>query len=117
MSLKQAADILLAAYQAEVEYRHRRFIEDKATKTNIERLAAFLIRDDAKFGVMLCGVPGNGKTTLLYAFQSAVNWLNDIGHFEGKRAGIRIVDAKEVVMLAKDFEAFRNLRNMPMIAI
>ena len=111
MSLKQAADILLAAYQAEVEYRHRRFIEDKATKTNIERLAAFLIRDDAKFGVMLCGVPGNGKTTLLYAFQSAVNWLNDIGHFEGKRAGIRIVDAKEVVMLAKDFEAFRNLRN------
>ena len=66
---------------------------------------------------MLCGVPGNGKTTLLYAFQSAVNWLNDIGHFEGKRAGIRIVDAKEVVMLAKDFEAFRNLRNMPMIAI
>ena len=117
MSLKQAADILLAAYQAEVEYRHRKFIEDKATKTNIERLAAFLIRDDAKFGVMLCGVPGNGKTTLLYAFQSAVNWLNDIGHFEGKRAGIRIVDAKEVVMLAKDFEAFRNLRNMPMIAI
>ena len=115
--MKQAADILLAAYQAEVEYRHRRFIEDKATKTNIERLAAFLIRDDAKFGVMLCGVPGNGKTTLLYAFQSAVNWLNDIGHFEGKRAGIRIVDAKEVVMLAKDFEAFCNLRNMPMIAI
>lgn len=51
VSLKQAADILLAAYQAEVEYRHRRFIEDKATKTNIERLAAFLIRDDAKFGV------------------------------------------------------------------
>jgi hypothetical protein len=47
--LKQAADILLAAYQAEVEYRHRRFIEDKATKTNIERLAAFLIRDDANW--------------------------------------------------------------------
>lgn len=117
MSLKQATDILLAAYQAEVEYRHRKFIEDEATKTNIERLAAFLIRDDAKFGVMLCGVPGNGKTTLLYAFQSAVNWLNNIGHFEGKRAGIRIVDAKEVVMFAKDFEAFRNLRNMPMIAI
>ena len=117
VSLKQATDILLAAYQAEVEYRHRKFIEDEATKTNIERLAAFLIRNDAKFGVMLCGVPGNGKTTLLYAFQSAVNWLNNIGHFEGKRAGIRIVDAKEVVMFAKDFEAFRDLRNMPMIAI
>lgn len=117
VSLKQATDILMAAYRAEVEYRHRRFIEDEATKTNIERLAAFPIRDDAKFGVMLCGVPGNGKTTLLYGFQSAVNWLNGIGHFEGRKAGIRIVDAKEVAILAKDLEAFRSLRNMPMIAI
>lgn len=33
------------------------------------------------------------------------------------KAGIRIVDAKEVVILAKDLESFRNLRNMPMIAI
>lgn len=113
---KQAEDILLASYQSEVEYRHRRFIADVETKANIEHIAKFLTSDNAKFGIMLCGVPGNGKTTLLYAFQAATNWLNDIGHFK-VRKGIRIIDAKEIAQLAKDYASFCNLRNMPMIAI
>lgn len=115
--MKQATDILLAAYQAEVEFRHRRFIEDEETKNNIERLAAFLIRDDAKFGVMLCGVPGNGKTTLLYAFQSAMNWMSDAGFFGQERKGIRIVDAKEIAAYARDPNDFHKLRLTEMIGI
>lgn len=115
--MKQATDILLAAYQAEVEYRHRRFIEDDETKNNIGRLAAFLIRDDAKFGVMLCGVPGNGKTTLLYAFQSAMNWMSGAGFFGQERKGIRIVDAKEIAAYARDPKGFHELRSAPMIGI
>lgn len=117
LTLKQATDILLAAYKAEVEYRRRTFIADAVTLENIGRIAEFIIRDDSKFGVMLCGVPGNGKTTLLYAFQSAVNWLKDTGVFGDRKLGISVIDAKEVVQFAKNYEEFRKLRSRDMLAI
>lgn len=116
VSPKQATDILLASYQSEVEYRNRKFLPDAATQTNIEHIANFLTSDNTKFGIMLCGIPGNGKTTLLYAFQAATNWLNEIGHFKDKK-GIRIIDAKEIAHFAKDYDNFCKLRTLPMIAV
>lgn len=100
-----------------MDYRRRNYVDDPETIENINHLAEFIVRGDSKFGVMLCGTPGNGKTTMLYAFQSAVNWLSDLRNFGDQRCGISIVDAKDVVYAAKNVDEFRKLIKRPMLAI
>lgn len=117
MTEEQAADILLAAYKAEVEFRHGIFIADKRTMENCKKLAAFLTSGGRKFGVMLCGICGDGKTTMLYAFRSAMNYLSDSGAFENDRAGICIVNAKVISILSKDHIRFNDLIKAPMLGI
>lgn len=117
MTEARAAEILTEAYRAEVEDRGRVFVRDRETADNIGRLASFLTRDGYRFGVMLCGVPGNGKTTLLRAFQSAVNWLRCKGNPGEGMPGIRIVGAREAAVKAKDGKEFGDLCSAPMIAI
>lgn len=116
MTKEQAVMSLTSAYQAEVEYRKRAFVMDEPTKQNIEQLASFLTEDSSKFGVMFSGVCGNGKTTLLHAFENLLNYLNDQGMFE-ESTGISVIDAKEVAQYAKDVKQFRGLRERRMIAI
>ena len=122
MSLEQAADILTAAYQSEVAYRHRQFQNDEQTRRNVHRLAEHLVAETPKFGIMFCGTCGNGKTTLLYAFQNALNYLNRTDLFEEERkagfdVGLYIIDAKDVQTYARDIKAFSELKRRSMIAI
>lgn len=116
MTEEQAVDILTAAYQAEVEYRRRQFVSDKDTNDNIAKFAKFLTVDTSKFGIMFSGVCGNGKTTLLFAFQNVLNYLVDCGLLEDN-CRISIIDAKEVLPYAKDIKKFSQLRSCDMLAI
>lgn len=116
MTKQQTVDALIAAYRAEVEYRRRTFVADDATKANIEQFATFLTSDGSRFGVLFSGICGNGKTTLLYAFQTLLNYLSDLGMFD-EHTGIAIVDAKDVVLYAKDVKKFRELKERPRLAI
>lgn len=116
MTTEQAFDMILAAYKAEVLRRGREFSFDANAKTNVMRLAGFLTRNSAKFGFMLIGNCGNGKTTLLYAIQNMLNWLVSQDYLE-KDSGIRIVDAKEVAAISKDYKQSVSLKNTPMLAI
>ena len=117
MTEEQSTDFLMASYMAEVEYRHRMFIDDEHTRDNIRRLAKFLTSDNSKFGIMFCGICGNGKTTLLYALRSAINMINDCGGFEDRKTGMSIIDAKDIAHYAKDYRSFQELKMRPMIAI
>lgn len=117
MPVQEASDILLAAYIGEVEYRKRRYIDDARIRDNIQKVAEFLTNNNSKFGMMFCGTCGNGKTTLLYALRSATNYLNDCRHFEDNHTGIRIYDAKEVSQIAKNYESFKEVRRVPIIAL
>lgn len=116
MEKEQAMDALTAAYQAEVDYRKRKCIMDDPTKQNIEQLVSFLTDEGSKFGVMFSGVCGNGKTTLLYAFQNLLNFLNNQGLFK-EDTGICVIDAKDVVGYAKDVKQFRGIKERQMVAI
>ena len=109
--------MLLASYQAEVEYRHRAFVADAYTEENCRRLAACVTGDGPKFGVMLCGICGNGKTTMLYALRAATAWLSDCGMFGPGRHGIRVVDAKEVAAAAKDPKMFHEICSVEWLGI
>lgn len=117
LSLEQTTIGLTAAYQAEVEYRRRQCLLDEETKKNIGAFAKFLTDNSSRFGVMLSGICGNGKTTLIYAFRTLLNYLNSKRVFPNTDTGIIIVDAKEIAEYAKDLKKFHELRSQPMLAI
>lgn len=108
--------MLLASYKAEVEYRHHKYLHDTNVEANILHLAQFLTADDAKFGVMMCGVCGNGKTTLLRAFQSILNYIVDNGYYE-ERKGFPIVDAKDIAQCSHDYKLFESYKKLEMLAV
>ena len=76
MSPQQAYDSLLAATIAEVEYRCRSFQENVDVKAQLQQIANWLTSDSSKFGILLCGECGNGKSTLVKAFQQLLNLLS-----------------------------------------
>ena len=117
MTKKQVEDALTAAYQAEVEFRKRICIMDECTKSNISSFASFLTDDGSKFGVMFSGMCGNGKTTLVLAFQNLLNYLNDRGLFDSSDIGLSVLDAKDIVRQSKNQSSFDQLKRRDMIAI
>ena len=137
MSQQNAEDILLIAYKKEVESRCMQFIDDINTRKNISKVAKHLVNPQ-KFGLMLAGTCGNGKTTLMNAIQRATNVLSDkgffnkkivkelfnetIGHYnreeiEEHKVRINIVDVKEIIAKCKDFTEMDNLKKMPCLGI
>lgn len=124
MTPQDALDHLAAAYRVEVERRHGTFIPDDNTVANLAELAVFLTLPDPKFGIMCCGTCGNGKTTLLYAFQRLVNYLEPRHHFDflndgpyRYNAAIKIFSAKEILSIARDNTKFQELKSRSMLAI
>ncbi len=111
MTKDQAMEALMVAYQAEVELRRRTFVSDESVKQCIGQFAAFLTEGTDKFGVIFSGTCGNGKTTLLYAFQNYLNYLYEQYVID---KGIIIVDAKE---LAYSKGKSVELRNEELLAI
>lgn len=61
--------LLVSAVQGEVESRYRTFIPNENLTEQLQKMAAWLTNKDSKFGMLLCGGCGNGKTTIVKAFQ------------------------------------------------
>ena len=125
MDADAARELLKDAYIAEVEKRGRKAVYSVSTREKIAQLADFLTTDSSKFGFMLSGNVGNGKTTLLYAFQTLLNCMrlkkpqmSMSVESESDVYGIRIVDAADVSRMALDRDkAWVRLRNQDMLAI
>lgn len=122
LSQEQAQQLLTAAYCAQVEFRGHKPIMDKATQSNIQKVATHLTAPNPKFGILLCGVYGNGKTTMLYAFQQATNYLSRKGMLkeyqnEDARVGITIIDAREIAEKAKDYASFSKVKRTFMLGM
>lgn len=117
-SRQQAIDLLTAAYRAEVAFRHGTFVDDERTAAHIATLADFLTSDTAKFGVMLCGSYGNGKTTLMHALRTATNALNKWGKFD-QPTGLRMEDARTIAQLytARDQQGYQALKRHERVII
>lgn len=108
--------MLIASYMAEVEYRHRKYIEDPELIDRITTAARWLI-NQKRFGILLCGVPGNGKTTLMLAIRSLINFLDITDSYNEKMSVYRI-DAREIARLSnEDFAKFEKIRSKKMLAI
>lgn len=113
---KQAYDLLIGAYRAEVVRRGREFIVDANVMANLHAIAAALTAAKPRSGIMMCGVCGNGKTTALYAIQSAINICRNQGWINSDN-GLMIVDAKELAVIAKNDERFAEIKRKPLLAV
>ena len=116
MTTEQAKGFLTAAYQTEVERRHRKFLDDDLIRKRIEEVAKFFTEEHSKFGLMLRGNCGNGKTTMLYAVQLVINYLGKSGLIDDKSIGIRIIDAKDIAACMKENIRIKICQE-PMLAI
>lgn len=107
MTIPQAVAILTAAYSAEIKFRQGVPQSDADTRENILALATFLTNPNHKFGVLLNGNVGNGKTTLMRAFQQATGYLVQRGYFDDLQpdngfVGLVIKNARQIAQEAKD---------------
>ena len=81
-------------------------------------MAHWLTSPSSHFGMMLCGGCGNGKSTVLRAFQQLLNSLHIPKPDNDGTCGIQIVDAKYIAHLCKNnHEAYRKLISVDMLGI
>lgn len=124
--------MLHASCRVEVESRNREFRATQEYMGHIDDAAKWLTSDTPTFGLYLCGSKGNGKSTLVRALQSLVQWLKSNEPWQEDvswlfpRPGFRMINAKEVAMLAKaycsqsipaDSAQYKKLRDSEVLAI
>ncbi|MCC8118065.1 MAG: hypothetical protein LIP09_04860 [Bacteroidales bacterium] len=117
---------LVAAYAAEVENRDCKFSPAEPTLQRIWETAQFLTSDSPKFGLMMLGRPGNGKTTLMKAINRACWHLMRIGKIDPHSYGFQYTldfgiptyGAKELVEMAYSEDAeYKAIIDKPLIGI
>jgi DNA replication protein DnaC len=93
---RDACNGIYSSMKAVVENRGNTYILDDDTREHIQQTARWLIDPNGTPGLLLCGLCGNGKTSLA----QAVSWL--IGYVTEKELGysnrkkFRFVSAKKV---------------------
>ena len=121
MTKEQAVQLMIAAYEAEVEFRHGICRLDENTTKSINSLAECLTKQSPKFGLMFCGTCGNGKTTMLFALRSAISYLARAGYIQTDNStdssSLLVVDAKDIVSYAREPNEMKKLAARRMLAI
>ena len=97
MSTEDAALYIEAAVRAEVELRRNTYQDLTELQEHIWDITKLFTQPTAKFGIMLCGSVGNGKSTMMKALQSLFIHLDiTIRHNTSfETLGMKIISAKE----------------------
>lgn len=102
MTVDEAEAYIRGAFEAQVELRGGTVEYDEMTNKNLRLVAETLAGDSHKFGLLLAGTCGNGKTTTLRAVQSVVMLLNNTYYNRrGEGIGNRLLEAKEITGLSE----------------
>ena len=116
----EVARIIYHFYVKRVKERNREFILDTPTKENIMRMAEILTDSSSpRFGVVLCGSFGNGKTTMLYAVRDAIHHFFNQGIISKHdfRSTIYLLGVKDVITRAQDDIGYRELKTIDILMI
>lgn len=101
LSVDEAEAYIRGAFEAQVELRGGEVQYDEMTTKNLRLIAETLAGDSHKFGLLLAGTCGNGKTTAMRAVQSVVKLLNNTYYNRSDlRIGNRLLEAKEITGLS-----------------
>ena len=118
MSFDDARVYLLAAYQAEVERRHRVFERNEHFDAQLNLIANYLTGGSKKFGLMFCGLCGNGKTTWAKALQLLVSGLNLKNPINNLYYVFPLWNAKDLAMRSKgNYNDWRNVMRYQLMIV
>lgn len=118
MSFDDAKVYLLAAYQAEVERRHRVFERNEHFNEQLNLIANYLTGGSKKFGLMFCGLCGNGKTTWAKALQLLVSGLNLKNPINNLYYVFPLCNAKDLAMRSKgNYNDWRNVMRYQLMIV
>ena len=110
MSFDDAKVYLLAAYQAEVERRHKVFERNEHFDAQLNLIANYLTGGSKKFGLMFCGLCGNGKTTWAKALQLLASGINLKNPIKNLYYVFPLWNAKDLAMRSKgNYNDWRNI--------
>lgn len=118
MTEDEAYQLLMIALKTEVSYRYRIFRCNEELEQQVSQIARWLTGDSSKFGLLLCGECGNGKSTILKALQQLFNFLllpipETYDHYS-----IVIIDSKQISYLGKkDYAEIIRLSKITMLGI
>ena len=120
MSIEEAALCIKTAYQIEVEKRGNTFADSDELQDQILQIARLFTEPTTKFGLLLCGGVGNGKSTMMYALQNLIRSLEI--PFNGNTTigtyGMRIESAKFIYNQVKvDSKEYRQIQETNMLGI
>ena len=123
MEPREAFGRILRWYQYEVQSRRCIFKLDKYTSDVLRNIAFHMTQQTPKSGIMLCGLKGNGKTTLANALVKVIRDLYQLGKLkymgEYFKADVRFIKATDVLPLYKseNYEAIKKLKQTPILVI
>lgn len=115
MSSDDAAQYIDAVLRLEVESRGNSFKDSEELQDHIIQIARLFTEPTAKFGILLCGGVGNGKSSMMYALRSLIRSLEI--PFKGTTSGgtyfLKVESAKylsnEIKLDWKNMLTFRDL--------
>lgn len=107
LSERDCANGIYAAMKQEVEYRGGVFRLDEDTRSHILTAARWLINPDATPGLLMCGLYGNGKTTLAKAIARLIGYLTERELGYSNRKIMKFYTAKDISRLCVASEKFK----------
>lgn len=110
--------------KASVEYRGGTFNGDADTKEHILQVARWLINPNGTPGLMLCGLYGNGKTTIANALAWLIGFITERELGYSKRMTMPLYTAKRICSLCaasekfkEQYDSYERLFHLPMMII
>lgn len=100
VSKPEMAKLLYTCYVSTVDERGRQFKYDDHVNDVIWQVAETLTIPSHRFGILMTGPCGNGKTTMMYAIRKVIHYLaakQSSVLFPRYRTEIPILSAKEIV--------------------
>lgn len=111
--------MLTAAYRGVLAERGQSLCADADTMSHIAAAARWLALPNGKPGLMLYGLYGNGKTTLMRAIARLIRLLYD-SPVKSKRVEVVITDAKAIAEIGADERRrneYQRLKSAPLMII
>lgn len=109
---RETANAVYASMKAEVEFRGGTMTIDEPMKEYIWKGAGWLIDTDGRPGLMLAGLCGNGKTTMMRAIGRLIGFISERELGYNDRKTLRIRTAKEIAQLCCGNDTHRHYRQL-----